>query len=393
MIKMQDIVQADAGAHLTYSPPCPGRSVAATEVSNACCMQRRMRGNHVYPACVLLLVFIAVLGGCSFAPSQVEEPPVPGYQIQPGTLRAIDEQIYNASVYARHEAGACARVAMDEWMWRVRERTEEVFIPWYTGYWTQQWIGIKVTWYRLNNDGGESGPEERLSSYLQEQFYTQVLEPVSSFVDPHVVMEHATISYLRELKDALDPLPARYRVPIAAFNQHLEAIPAIAGTEAPLRDASLYEVLQAADLSDVAGYDALLAQIATVNGSVTPTPSADRLQVVARRAINKLLGTMTVRGGATAASTIVGGFWGMLISTGSAAWGAVEHENDKPVMEAQLRENLGAAMDVMWQDLVEDEHTGVTAMVYHMSTQIEAAVFQPMQEPLSPLVLDPSAIF
>jgi len=48
---------------------------------------------------------------------------------------------------------------------------------------------------------------------------------------------------------------------------------------------------------------------------------------------------------------------------------------------------------VMWQDLVEDEHGGVTAMVHHMSTQIEAAVFRPMQEPLDPYVLDPSALF
>jgi hypothetical protein len=352
-----------------------------------------MRGNHVHPACVLMLVCIAILGGCSFAPSQVEAPPVPIYQVQPGTWRAIDEQIYNASAYARHEAGAYARVAMDEWLWRVRQRTEAVFIPWYSGYWTQQWIAIKVSWYQLQGSEGEAEPEERLVSYLQEQFYTQVLEPVSSFVDPYTVMEHATVSYLRELKDALDPLPARYRIPVAAFNQHLEAIPAIAGTEVPLQDASLYEVLQAADLSDVAGYEALLAQIAAVNGSDTPAPSADRLQVVARRAVNKLLGTLTVRGGATAASTIVGGFWGMLISTGSAVWGAVEYENDKPAMEAQLRENLGAALGVMWQDLMEDEHAGVMAMVHHMSTQIEAAVFQPVQAPLSPFVLDPSAIF
>jgi hypothetical protein len=352
-----------------------------------------MRGNHVYPACVLLLVFIAVLGGCSFAPSQVETPPALTYQVQPGTWRAIDEQIYNASVYARHEAGACVRVAMDEWLWRVRQLTEEVFIPWYTGYWTQQWIAIKVSWYQLQDSGEEDEPEERLVSYLQEQFYTQVLEPVNSFVDPHTVMEDATINYLRELKDALDPLPARYQVPVEAYKQHLEAIPAIAGTGAPLRDASLYEVLQAADLSDAAGYDALLAQVAAVNGSITPAPSADRLQGVARRAVNKLLGTLTVRGGATAASTIVGGFWGVLISTGSAVWGAVEYENDKPVMEAQLRDNLDAALGVMWQDLVEDEQGGVMAMVHHMSTQIETAVFQPVQAPLRPFVLDPSAIF
>jgi len=344
-------------------------------------------------ACVLLLVCIATLGGCSFAPSQVEAPPVPTYQIQPGTWRAIDEQIYSASVYARHESEVYARVVMDEWLWRVRQRTEAVFIPWYTGYWTQQWIAIKVSWYQLQDDEGEATPEARLVSYLQEQFNTQVLEPVSSFVDPQTVMEQATVSYLRELKGKLDPLPARYHVPVAAFNQHLEAIPAIAGTGVPQQDASLYEVLQTADLPDAAAYESLLGQIAAVNGSFTPTPSADRLAVVATRAINKLLGTLPVRGGATAASTLVGGIWGMLISTGAAAWGVVEHENDKPVMEAQLRENLNIALEVMWQGLVEDEQFGVTALVHHISTHIEAAVFQPVQAPLSPFILDPSAIF
>lgn len=279
---------------------------------------------------------------------------------------------------------------MEEWLWRVRRRTEEVFIPWYTDYWTQQWISIKVSWYKLQSDEEEYMPEERLANYLQEQFYSQVIEPVSSFVDPQTVMEDTTTAYLREMKDAIAPLPARYHIPAESFKQHLEAIPAIEGTGVPLQDASLYEVLQDADLSDAAGYESLLAQIAAVNGSITPTPSADRLQVVARRAVEKLLGTLTVRGGAAAASAIVGGFWGMLISTGSAVWGVVNHDNDKPVMEAQLRENLGAAMGVMWQDLVEDEESGVTAVVHHMSTRIENALFQSVRQPLSPYFPEPA---
>jgi hypothetical protein len=340
--------------------------------------------------CGLLLVLVAVLGGCSFAPSQVEEPPVPLPQVPPGTWRAVDQQIYNASVYARHESETHARLVMDEWLWRVRQRTDEVFIPWYTGYWTQQWLSIKVSWYKLQGDEGEDSPEERLVNYLQEQFYNQVLEPVSRYVDPHTVMEHTTTAYLRELKDTIAPLPSRYHIPPELFRQHLEAIPAIEGTGVPLQDASLYEVLQDADLSDVAGYESLLAQIAAVNGSTTPTPSADRLQVVARRAIDKLLGTLTVRGGSAAASAIAGGFLGALISTGTAVWGVMEHDNDRPVMEAQLRENLGVAMEIMWQDLVEDQERGVTAIVHHISTRVESALFQSVQEPLSPYVLEPA---
>lgn len=344
-------------------------------------------------ACGLLIVFVAALGGCSHVPSQIVVPPAPLYHVQPGTWRAIDEQILTASVHARHESEAYARVAMDEWQWRVRRRTDEVFIPWYSSYWTQQWIASRVTWYKLQYAEGEATPEERLVSYLQEQFYAQVLEPVSSFVDPHAVMEDAAAGYLRELKGRLDQLPFEYRIPVAAFNQHLESIPAIVVLAVPLQDASLYEVLQATDLSALLAYEALLEQIVAVNGAAGPTPSLDRLHTVARRAVTNLVDTLALRGGSTAASTIAGGFWKVLISAGAAAWGAVEHDHNKPEIEAQLRENLGAALDVIWQDLMEDQHGGVTAVVHHMSTQIEHAVFHPLQTPLIPYTLEPAELF
>jgi len=208
----------------------------------------RLRLRLRLAACGLLIAFIASLGGCSHVPSQAEAPPTPLYHVQPGTWRAIDEQILTASIHARHESNAYARVTMDEWRWRVRQRIDEVFIPWYGSYWTQQWIAYKVTWYTLQYDEGEATPEERLVSYLQEQFYEQVLEPVSSFVDPHAVMEDAAAAYLWELKGRLDQLPLEYRIPVAAFIQHLESIPAIVVQTAPLQNASLYEVLQAVDL-------------------------------------------------------------------------------------------------------------------------------------------------
>ncbi|MDX2458332.1 MAG: hypothetical protein QNL87_12575 [Gammaproteobacteria bacterium] len=114
---------------------------------------------------------------------------------------------------------------------------------------------------------------------------------------------------------------------------------------------------------------------------------------MARKAVTKLFGTLVLRGGATAASSIAGGFWGVLISAGAAAWGAVEHDHDKPELEAQLRENLDAALDVMWQDLMEDQQGGVTAVVHHMCTQIESAVFRPPQTPLIPYTHDPALLF
>ena len=339
----------------------------------------------------LLIALVAALGGCSHTPSQSVTPPVPLYQVLPETWWAIDEQIFSASVHARHESDAYARVTMDEWRWRVRKLTEDVFIPWYSSYWTQQWIATKVAWYKLQYTEGEAIPEERLVSYLQEQFTAQVLEPVSSFVDPYIVMQETTAGYLRDLKERLDPLPFDFRIPVDAFNQHVNAIPAIVVPAVPLQDASLYEVMQATDLSALPAYETLLQQITAVSGAAGPTPSPDRLQAVTRRAVTQLAGSLPLRGSATAASAIVGGFFGVLISAGAVTWSVVEHDQDKPGIEAQLRKNLDAALDLMWQSLLEDQQGGVTAVVHHMSTQIENATFYPL--PLPAYSLEPALLF
>ena len=80
---------------------------------------------------------------------------------------------------------------------------------------------------------------------------------------------------------------------------------------------------------------------------------------------------MAIRGGARVAGLAVGGVAGILISVGVSGWQAMEHEKDKPELEAELRSNLSAALDGMLYYLTYDPHGGVTAPVNHMSSQIE----------------------
>jgi hypothetical protein len=334
-----------------------------------------------HAACLFFIMLLAALGGCVVPPPLTPAPPP--YQFQPGTLRAIDERIYEDSVQARHEAEAYARVAMDEWLWRVRQRIEEDFIPWYSGYGIQQWIAAKIVAFKLLYTEGEATPEERLVSYLQEQFYEQVLEPVSGFVDPQTVMKDAGVNYLRELGKRLDRLPSAYDVPAAAISEHLESVKAIVVQGVPPQRASLYAVLHADDLYDLPAYQALLGNVEAVSAATNPTPSADRLRVVANQAVSRLLDSVALRGGMATASTVVGGYWGMAITAGSAAFGAAEHEQEKAALEAQLRENLDAAMNILWQELVEDPRDGVTALVHQLSDEIEESVVQPFPWPLS----------
>jgi len=363
-------------------------SLAAVFTGPPCAGPRRRR-------CLaggLWIVLVLVLGACARAPVP-PVPQAPSFKIPRATLNAIDDRIGVASVHARNGAMAYARVAMEEWQGLVRRYTEEVFIPWYSSYWTQQWITTKVAWYQLQYAEGEATPEERLAAYLQEAFSEQVLQPVNGHVDPVAVMQASANDYLRELESGLSGLPSEFQIPPAAFDRHLAIIPAIVVHAGEPREASLLDVLNAQDLRDLPAYEALLRRIAAANGIDPDAPAGDRLTLVARRAVDKLVGTAAVRGGTAAAAAIVGGLWGAAVSAGAAVWGVAEHDRDMPAMQAQLRDNLEAALDIMWQGLVEDPHAGVTAPVQHMATQIDQAVYHPVRTPLPPEGREPTVLF
>lgn len=327
------------------------------------------------------------LTACSSTRAPSVTPQLPVHPVDPETWQAVDRQIATASMRARHAAEAYARVAMEEWLGLVRQQTEDVFIPWYLNYWTQQWIGARVAWHELQHSEGEVSAEERLVTYLQEQFYEQVLAPVSSFTNPRTVMGETLADYLRQLEDGIDWLPFEYQIPLAAFDQHLDAIPAIVLQPKALPSSSLREVLQADDLESLPAFATLLAQVEAVNDSAGQAPSSDRLRSLAGRAVAKLTDSMPLRGGAVAASTLVGGPLGAVISVAAASWGVVEHDRDRPAMERQLRISLDVAFVVVWQELVEDDQAGVLAPVHHLSTQIERAVAAPVPEISEPAVL------
>jgi len=323
----------------------------------------------------LLIAIVIALGGCSHITMPVTAPPDPLYYVQPETWQAINEQILSASVNAKQKSKAYAEITMADWLQRVRKQTEDVFIPWYSSFWTQQWLSSRVALYQFEHTEGENPPDEQLARYLEQQFYEQVLEPVSKSVDPQTVMKEMTAIYIRELKKNLDRLPLEHQIPAAAFNQHLKHIPAIIVQVKLPQDASLYEVLNTNELSDLSAYKTLLTQISANNHGIGTKQSEASLDRAAKRAVTELMEQMKLRGGASVTSFIVGGLGGVLISVGTLTWSYSEHEQDKPEMVTQLRSNLNSMLETIWQDLMKDSRSGVTAIVWHMSTQIEYAVF------------------
>lgn len=308
----------------------------------------------------LMIACLAALAGCA------SDPPVP---ISASTWRQVDGDIAAASRAASALAREQALTAMSRWMELVYRETDEEFIPWFSSYWTQQWLSMKVSWYKLSAGGEKDPTVNRLALYLQEQYQELVLEPVAEKIEPQQIMEDSTSLYVRHLQHQVPGIGQRHGVPEEQFERRLKDIPAI--SLAP--GASLYQLLNADPPDRLPAYKALLKRIRATPGagdwSTNPGISS-----VAQRTSKRLVDDLTTSGAASVVSAMVERAAGMTLSLGVALFSAIAHADERSETEALLRKNLNAAFDQEWQELLRSPERGVLAGVHQLSEQIEGGL-------------------
>ena len=328
----------------------------------------------------LIVALMVAVAGCA-TPDRAPELP-PAVEIPESTWWRVDNDIGAASLAATGTARKYARGEMESWRSRVQARTEADFIPWFTGYWTQQWLAIKIAWYKLGAEEGTDPAVDRLAAYLQEQYDERVLGPAALEIDPNAVRGEATMLYIQTLGKQLPTIQRRYGVPQAAFDGRLRSIPAIALAPPPAHSASLHQVVHADPLARLPAFVALTARFRKAPGGASGGPPEARISPVARRASENMVARLGPAVGASAAAAAVGGVAGIAISLGAAGFGAIAHEKERPEIEAQLRESLDAALVDMWQSLMDDPASGVMAGVHHISGQIDGGLAKTFAQPV-----------
>src|SRR5512139_3482181 len=323
----------------------------------------------------LIVASVVTMAGCA-APGR-PLPPSPPAAASKTDWQQVDRDLSAASLDARKSAGNYARGQMEKWRSLAQQRTEADFIPWFTDYWTQKWLSVKLAWYKLNAEEG-TDPSGKLAAYLQGQFRSRVLAPVMKEVDPDVVREQATTRYVQSLGQSLEDVRRRHAVADDPFDRRIKDIPAIAVVP---HNASLYQVVHADPLDRLPAYVALITQIRGDAGGGTGLSDAS-VSSVAKAASQRLESDLATSGGAGAAATLVGGALGAMISMGAVSLGAVAHENERPKMERKLREDLSPALDEMGRKLMDDPATGVMAGVYHISAKVAGNLAEPPTQPL-----------
>ena len=342
------------------------------------------RGTEILNLRFLLIILLLLVAGCSTA----RRPPDPPIVIAETTWQQIDRDIENASLLSKAEVRRYTRGAMERWRQQVFQRTETDFIPWFTGYWTQQWLSMKVSWYKLSSKSETDSAVNRLTLYLQEQYHQRVLDPVAKVTDPNAIMGDAVALYAQMLSAHCVEIQQRYAIPQDQFDRRLNEIPAISLAPPPARNASLYLLTHTEPVTKLPAYQALVEQVRGSNSGAGAGLSDAGISSVARRASERLEAQIAPRGVASAVAAAVGRVAGAAISIVTAGIGALSNESDRPEAQAQMRQSLSAAFDKAWLGLMENETNGVMAGVNYISGQIEDSLVERSlsgpQAPISP---------
>ncbi|MCY1495579.1 hypothetical protein D9M68_294840 [compost metagenome] len=321
---------------------------------------------------VLLIVLLVALAACAGRePAAEAPPPAPPSEY---SWRQIDQEIVGASEAAQVQAEEFAQASMDRWMDLVYQRTDSHFVPWFSGYWTQQWLSMKVGWYRLDSDGEKEQVVQRLAQYLQEQYRKRVLDPVARTTSPEAIMQQATRTYVQLLGQHLAEIPPRHGVPAALFERRLQEIPAILPAAPGSPRASLYQIIHTDPVTRLPAYAALIQGIRQAGDENGVGNAHTGISSVAADASARLEAELVTGGVASVVGMAIGRVAGSLLSLGASGFTAIARENARPKLEAQLRQNLNAAFDEQWLDLMRNSSSGVLAGVHSLAGQIESGV-------------------
>ncbi|MET0849304.1 MAG: hypothetical protein ABWY46_24265 [Pseudomonas sp.] len=320
----------------------------------------------------LIVAVMVVLAGCVTPPRAPVVAPV--VVVSESTWRQVDQEIVAASQSATDQTKIYARGAMDYWRTRVYQLTEENFIPWFSSYWTQEWLSVKVSWYSLSAQGEQDASAKRLAAYLLEQYQKRVLAPVAVEIDPDAILGLAAAFYVDIIQEELQRISQRHGIPMAQLNGRIQKIPAIALGPPPARNASLYQVVHTEPLNTLPAYAALIEKIHKAGGDKGVDNTETAMAPVAKRASKRIEAEMAPRGAASAVAAAVGKLAGALISVGVAGVRAIIQANDRPDSEALIRSSLGNTFDKAWTKLLQNPTTGVMAGTLYMAAQIEGSL-------------------
>ena len=289
----------------------------------------------------------------------------------------VDSEIRQVFDTARDKARATARARLDAWHAELMGRVEGDFLPWYFGFWNQEWRDLKAAGYLAADWVGFGDAEAAMMADFRDAFATRVMPPAETQLRMEAIAREALTVYLDHARDQLPEVASEYGVPRDDWQQHLAHI-GLQLQQASTQDEQVPTSLKGLIAMGAAGTTAVLLRSGSALGRVGAaagrwSPRAALGAGETALVAGGLRAQVARTGGRQAAKTgsrVSGRLLGLAALAGFLAWDAYDYARTEAELRPKLRERLGTYLRMVSERMLADPATGVLAPVREVEQRV-----------------------
>lgn len=313
---------------------------------------------------VVTAIALAGIGKCTLAhraPKPI--PPTQASTIVHGTVdwSGVNETLIAAIDSAASAARTNALHEIDALVSNMMIRADRSFLPWFFGYWVQQEIGLKSTYYWFLSKAlpGQPAPEDRITGEIAQEFSTRVIRPETLQLELQRIARQSLQTFITSLGTNVANIQAQYNIQSADWQRYLDNLAAITiQTEANRR---VPLTLKAIVTSSAACMVIVLQHMPPITEVVLGSMLARALR---RTAMSKASGLIGLRFGGKYLPTI--------IAVAVIVWDIGDHYWTRHTNMPLLRASIAEYLDALKPLLVDEAMRPVRDLQVELASAIKA---------------------
>lgn len=287
----------------------------------------------------------------------------------------VDADIAASLKKAQAIAKAFAEKELVQWTGGLEERIDDDFLEWYFSYWQQQWIGLKGIGYWLADTaavekllGEQPSMAERITEEIQEEFSKRVLRPQIAQMQMERIADETVKAFVKELRQELNAIPARYSIPDPEWNRYLSDIALLTKNVNANREVAVS--LKTITVAGVAGGAVATGKVIKAIKPLVRKIGAKMTTKTATKGAGKAAAKVASKTGAKVGGKVGGKFLGPIIGLGVIIWDVWDHHHTKKVERPILRENLMDYLAEVKESLLHEPETGLMSIIGRMQSSV-----------------------
>jgi len=311
-----------------------------------------------------LIIFILYFIGRYFlGPSQgsppnenpQEIPEIPS--IEPAIpYEQLNEEILTALKTAKASALETASNDLDSWVHDIMERVDPGFLDWYFSYWTQQKMQLKGLYHNAFHLIYSRHPpaEEKILQQIEAEFEKRVLQQRLAQKELEVIAQQAMNQYIKVLRQELDLIAKRHKIPKAEWERYLEDISLLSQNLEPKRTVPLA-------LKGVISYGSGIALSKQIKLMISNIREKIAMKLASKGAAGKAVKT---------AGKVLGKLFGPAIAVATVAWDVWDHTRSEKEYRPILKENIRSYFLLVKETMLNDREKGILGVILDMEKHV-----------------------